>query len=271
MTGETAQPPMAWRYCGNQVKLWREQAGVTRERLADEAGYGVETVRSMELGRRRPMLRLLQVADHLCGAGGKLLAAQEFLKPEKFPARSQEFIRYEAEAVSLWSYEPLLVPGLLQTEATARALLCSHRPPMDDETIGERVRARLERQELLRRKPPVECSFVLYEAALRCPVGGPDTAREQLLHLLEVAALRNVSVQVLPFAAGAHPGLNGPIVLLETGDHDRLALTEGQSLSLLTADPQQVGALTQRHGMIRMEALGTEESARFIKRMAGEP
>ncbi|MGW3241554.1 helix-turn-helix domain-containing protein [Streptomyces sp. NPDC001070] len=270
MTGEVTQPPMAWRYCGNQVKLWREQAGVTREQLAREAAYGYETVKSMEQGRRRPSSRFLQIADQLCGAQGKLAAAEAFLKPEKFPARSQDFFRYEAEAVSLWSYEPLLIPGLLQIEATVRALLGAHRPPLDDAVLEERVRARLERQSLLWRSPPVEFSFVVYEAALRCPVGGTDTAKRQLLHLLEVAELRNVSLQVLPFAAGAHPGLNGPIVLLETREHERLALTEGQSLSLLTADPEQVGALTQRHGMIRTEALGADESARFIKRMAGE-
>ncbi|MGW0549270.1 helix-turn-helix domain-containing protein [Streptomyces altiplanensis] len=264
------EPPMAWRYCGNQIKRWRERAGVTREALAEEASCSYEYVKSMEAGRRKPTLHLLQVADGLCGAGGLLIAAREFLVPEKFPARSQEYFQYEDEARSLWSYEPLLIPGLLQTEATARALLMAHRPPLDDETMEARIQGRLGRQRLLTRKPPVECSFVLYEAVLRCPLGGTAAYKEQLSYLLEVGSLRHVSVQVLPFSAGANPGLNGPIVLLETGEHARLALLEGQSLSRLTADLNEVGTAMQRHGMIRMEALGTEESARFIQRMADE-
>ncbi|MEV6315838.1 helix-turn-helix transcriptional regulator [Streptomyces sp. NPDC051776] len=85
-TGNSSQPPMAWRYCGNQLKLWRTKAGVTREKLGEEAGYTYEAVKSREQGRRRPTPRLLQVADEMCGAQGLLNAAQEYLKPERFPA-----------------------------------------------------------------------------------------------------------------------------------------------------------------------------------------
>ncbi|MEU6342245.1 helix-turn-helix transcriptional regulator [Streptomyces sp. NPDC046977] len=268
MTGEATQPPMAWRYCGNQVKLWREQAGVTRERLADEAGYGVETVRSMELGRRRPMLRLLQVADHLCGAGGKLLAAQEFLKPERFPERTREFMQAESEAIALYGYEPLLIPGLLQTEAYARALIGNSCPPLDDETIEERVTARIARQERLWRKPTVLFGFVIYEAALHSRVGGAAVMRSQLRHLVDVGSLRNVAVQVLPADRAPCPALGGSLVLLETGDHERYAYVEGQETSALYSDPARVSTLTQRHGIIRMQALGVEESAQFIGRVA---
>ncbi|MFJ4845332.1 MULTISPECIES: Scr1 family TA system antitoxin-like transcriptional regulator [unclassified Streptomyces] len=262
MTGEVTQPPMAWRYCGNQVKLWREQAGVTRERLADEAGYGIETVRSMELGRRRPMLRLLQVADHLCGAGGKLVAAQEFLKPEKFPERTREFMQAEAEAVALYGCEPLLIPGLLQTEAYVRALIGNSCPPLDDETIEERVTARMARQERLRRKPTVLFGFVIYEAALHSGVGGPEVMRSRMHHLLAVGAMRNVAVQVLPVDRAAYPALSGSLVLLETEDH------EHYETSALYSEPARVSTLSQRHGIIRMQALGVEESAQFIGRVA---
>ncbi|MFD3450928.1 Scr1 family TA system antitoxin-like transcriptional regulator [Streptomyces sp. NPDC058691] len=268
MTGEVTQPPMAWRYCGNQVKLWREQAGVTRERLADEAGYGVETVRSMELGRRRPMPRLLQVADQLCGAGGKLVAAQEYLKPEKFPERTREFMQAEAEAIAVHGYEPLLIPGLLQTEAYARALIGNSCPPLDDETIDERVTARLTRQERLQQKPTVLFGFVIYEAALRTGVGGPEVMRGQLRHLLNVGALRNVAVQVLPVDRAAYPALSGSLVLLETEEHEHYAYVEGQETSALYSEPARVSTLSQRHGIIRMQALGVEESAQFIGRVA---
>ncbi|WP_411577387.1 Scr1 family TA system antitoxin-like transcriptional regulator [Streptomyces sp. HUAS TT20] len=124
-----SQPPIAWRYCGSQIKMWRAEAGIGREALAKEVGYDYEYVKSTENGHRRPTLRLLQIADQVCGAGGKLVAAQEYLKPEPFPARSQEFMAIEAEAISFSCYEPLLIPGLLQTEEYARARARHGAPP----------------------------------------------------------------------------------------------------------------------------------------------
>ncbi|WP_455352792.1 helix-turn-helix domain-containing protein [Streptomyces sp. SYSU K217416] len=259
-----------WRYCGNQVKLWRTQAGVSREELGREAGYEYETVKSMEQGRRRPTVRLLQIADQMCGATGKLVAAQEFLKPEPFPARSQEFMQIEAEAIALSSYQPLLIPGLLQTEEYARALISESCPPLDDETVDERVNARLRRQEALRVRPSRVFSFVVYEAALRTMVGGREAMKRQLAHMLEVGELRNVSVQVLPMGRCSGAALTGPLVLLETPDHEQFAFAEGQETSALYADPSKVSGLVQTHGMIRMHALSVVESAEFIGRVAEE-
>ncbi|WP_255306014.1 helix-turn-helix transcriptional regulator [Streptomyces sp. Wb2n-11] len=262
------EPPMAWRYCGNQIKRWRERAGVTREALAEEASCSYEYVKSMEAGRRKPTLHLLQVADGLCGAGGLLIAAREFLVPEKFLSYSQDFIRYEAEAIVLSSFQPLLIPGLLQTEETVRALLGAHWPPLDDETIDVRVAARLERQLLLEKRTR-SFNFVIAEAALNDAVGSAEAHRRQLHHLAEAGEQRNVTIQVLP-GGGAHPGLNGPIVLLETPEHEHLAYEEGQTAGVLYSDPEKVCIVTQRHAMILRRALSPEESVRFIGKLAEE-
>lgn len=260
----------AWRYCGSQIKLWRTEAGITREQLGREANYEYETIKSMEQGRRKPSIRLLQVADQMCGAGGKLLAAQEFLKPEPFPARAQEYMALEADAIARHSYDVLLVPGLLQTEEYARTLISESHPPLDDETVEERVRARLQRQEALTRKTSTVFNFVLYEAALRTMVGGKEAMRFQLEQLLKTGTLRNVSVQVLPRGRCNGIALNGSMVLLETTDHDRYAYVEAPKTSALHSDVSTVSALAEAHGMIRMQALGVEESADFIRRVAEE-
>jgi transcriptional regulator with XRE-family HTH domain len=267
-TEVNSQPPIAWRYCGSQVKMWRAEAGVGREALAKEAGYDYEYVKSMENGRRRPTLRLLQVADQVCGAGGKLVAAQEYLKPEPFPARSREFMAVEAETISFSRYEPLLIPGLLQTEAYAQALIGGSCPPLDDETVDERVAARLRRAEALRRKVGVMYSFLIYEAALHTGVGGKNVMHQQLRHLMEVGQLRNVSIQILPFGRCGGVALNGPIVLLETEEHVLYAFAEGQGTSALYANPGKVGELSRKHGMIRTHALSVEESAELIRGVA---
>ncbi|NGO14921.1 hypothetical protein G5C60_46865 [Streptomyces sp. HC44] len=115
-------------------------------------------------------------------------------------------------------YEPVLVPGPLQAEPYARQLISDHIPPLDEETVEERIAARVARQEIHSRKPLVGCSYVLYEAALRSPYVG----REQLLYLLEVGALRNVSIQVLPFTPATAAALHGVMVLLETRERERL-------------------------------------------------
>ncbi|MFF3944357.1 helix-turn-helix domain-containing protein [Streptomyces sp. NPDC001902] len=268
MASEVSPPPMAWRYCGNQVKLWREHAGVTREQLADEAGYGYETVKSMEQGRRRPTQRLLQIADGLCGAQGKLTAAEAFLKPERFLSYARDFMRYEAEAIALNTYEPQFIPGLLQTEETALALFRAHWPPLDDETIEERVAARMARQALLDKQTRA-FSFTIGEAALRYPVGGGEAHVRQLERLLEAGARRNVDIQAMPFG-GAHPGLNGPFVLLETAEHLHLAYVEGHETGVLHSDSEKVSIIAQRHAMILRRALGPEESEAYIGKLAEE-
>lgn len=266
MSAQNPQPPGTWRYCGNQLLRRRTQSGMSREELAAATNYAAATIKAMEQGVRMPTPRLLDQADDLFQASGKLSAAKDYLKREKFPARAQDFMDREAEAISLWSYEVALIPGLLQTEAYARALIGNHCPPLDDETVEERVAARLERQSLLTRKPLAALNFVLYEAALR----GPHVDKEQLLHMLDQGKRGNLTVQVLTFDCANPAALAGPMVLLETRDHERLALSDGQSISQLTDDPRVVSSHTERLSMIRALALSPDESARFIERMVEE-
>ncbi|QKW08741.1 helix-turn-helix transcriptional regulator [Streptomyces sp. NA04227] len=264
------EQPAAWRYCGSQIKLWREEAGVSRQALADEAAYNVEYVKSMEMGRRKATMTLLQVADQMCGARGKLVAGHEYLKPEPFPARSQEYMEIEKKAIVVHDYAFGLIPGLLQIEEYAYSQISTRCPPLDDDTVAERVRHRLSRQEALRKRPTTMFGFVIHEVALRSNIGGRKVMKRQLEHLIEVSELRNVTVQILPFGRCDSLALNGPFVLLETAEHERFAYVESPETSALHADPDKVSNLAQAHGMIRMQALSVEESAAFIRKVAAE-
>lgn len=265
---DNSRPPAAWCYSGNQIRRWRTLANVSREALAAAANYAPETISSMERGVRMPSPRLLDIADELCGAQGMLSAAKEYVRRERYSARAVDFIEREREATSLWTYEVALVPGLLQTRTYAKALIDNRIPPLDEETVEERVAARMERQTILTgRKPPVGLSFVLYEAVLRSPL--VDEA--QLQRLLEVARLRNVVLQVLPFEKAFSDALMGPMVLLEGLDHERLAFMEGAFASELSADPGVVSRVTERLSMIRTRALDPDETARLIERMVDQP
>ena len=268
-TLENSQPPVQWRYCGNQTKRWRTRAGVSREELATEAGYAYDTVKMMEQGRRRPTPRLLQVADEMCDAQGMLVAALGYLQPEKFASYSQEFMSYETEAVSLISYDPRYIPGLLQTEEYVRAVLASRQPPLDEETLEKRVDARLERQQLLALQSR-SFSYVIEEAALRCRFGDEEAYERQLRRLLETAEQRNVTLQVMPSDRGLHPGFRGPFVIVETPEHEHLAYEEGQTTGVLYADREKVSTVMRRHDMIAREALCPGDSVRFITQLLEE-
>ncbi len=268
-TSENSPPPMQWRYCGNQMKRWRQRAGVSREQLAEEAGYAFDSVKMMEQGRRRPTMRALQVADDMCDAQGMLVAGLGYLQPEKFASYSHEYMTYESEAIALSWYEPRYIPGLLQTEEYVRAVLASDLPPLDKETFEERVKARLERQALLEIETR-SFSFVIEEAVLRRHFGDDDAYQRQQHRLLDAAEQHNVIVQVMPADHGLHPGLRGSFVLLETPEHEHLVYEENQSGGLLYADSEKVSVVMRRHDMIAREALSPRDSVRFIMQLLEE-
>ncbi|MEU4655750.1 helix-turn-helix transcriptional regulator [Streptomyces sp. NPDC023723] len=261
-----SQPPVMWRFTGNQLKRWRTRANISRIQLAAATNYSPDTIKSMEQGVRMPTARVLDVADEMCDARELLSAAKEYLAKgtEKFPARAQEFMEREREAITIWWYEIALIPGLLQTERYARTLIERRDPPLDDETIAERIAARMERQAIMtERRPPVGLSFVLYEAVLRSPL----VDAEQLIRLLDVSRLRNVTLQVLTFERAIPSALLGSTVLLETNTYERFAFSEGPIASELSADPGVVNRVSERLSMIRTEALSADESTRFIEGM----
>lgn len=270
MSEESTEPPLAWRYAGSQVKLWREEADITREQLAAECNYGVDYVKSMEYGRRKPTKHLLDVADSCCGARGKLIAAAEYLRPEKFPTRAGQFMAAEAEALAVHWYEVLLIPGLLQKEPYLRTLMEESCPPLGEDKAESRIQARLERQEAMKRRRGTLFSFVIYEAALRSGLGGAEVMKDQLQYLLSLGESANISVQVVPYGRGNGVTLGGTLVLLDNPDHSRYAYVEGQGTSVLHSDAGKVADLSLKYAMIGRHTLSVEQSAVYIRKVASE-
>ncbi|WP_432747174.1 helix-turn-helix transcriptional regulator [Streptomyces sp. JH002] len=258
------------RVVGKQIKRLREAAGLTQQEFGDRIGYGVDQVSAVERGRRAPKAPFIDGVESVLNAGGVLKAIQEDIDRARFPARFRDFAKWEQEAFSLYSYEPLVVPGLLQTERYARALISGQCPPADEEVVEELVAARKERRGIFECHKAVVTAFVIEEAVLRRPVGGRETMAEQCDWLLRMGALRNVSIQIMPTAQWRHHGIYGSITLLDTKDGRSVAYTESQEISAVITDRLRVGVQAQRHGIIRMQALDAERSARLIERLAGE-
>lgn len=141
---------------------------------------------------------------------------------ESTPPPLQTLLGYESSASAIYQFHPLLVPGLLQEEEYVRAILrTSANPPASDQEMNQRVELRLRRQqELFERADPPKMFFVLDEAVLHRMVGGPHAMHRQIARLRELTARDHVTIEVVPFSAGAYQRLGGPYMILEFPDYD---------------------------------------------------
>lgn len=194
---------------------------------------------------------------------------------DTLPPAYATYIALEAEARSLRSYDAMLVHGLLQTEDYAREVVRAGLMQLAPESEIERlVEVRLARQVLLtERKPPLELWCVIDENALRRVIGGPGAMRAQYARLVEVAALPNVTLQVLPHDVGAHPGAAGSFAILEFPERYMLDVgyVEALNSALYVEDDTHVHAYSLVFNRLVAEALGIGESAAFLRRLAAGP
>ncbi|MBK3566563.1 MULTISPECIES: helix-turn-helix transcriptional regulator [unclassified Streptomyces] len=259
------------RLLGSQVKAARMAAGLTQRQLAERAMVDEETIASIEQGRRRLMLSLAKTLDLILDTKGTLAAGVDNLPEiDQFPLYAEEYMLHEREAIALSWYDALVVPGLLQTEEYARALLSNRLPAYDEDELATKLAGRISRQEILHRKNPPTMSFVVWEPALLWPNGGREVHREQLRALREYSELPGLSLQILPLNRTSHVGDAGPFILLETPDHQHLAYTDSQRGSQWVSDPDEVSILTRRYAMLRTQALTIEDSRSLLDRLLGE-
>ncbi|WP_030799471.1 helix-turn-helix domain-containing protein [Streptomyces sp. NRRL S-337] len=261
----------SWHVIGAQLSHFRRAARITQPGLAERVGLHEDTIGSIEQGRRPLKIDLAETLDELLDTKGALaVAVAKVPHKERFPAFVQDFVEYEADALSLLSYENHVMPGLLQTADYARAVFSCLFPPISEPEADERLSARLDRQQLLHRDPSPVLNFIVEEVVLRRPIGDADILREQIRHLRRCAELPFVGLQIMSTSRAKHAGLDGPIVLLETPEHGQLAYIEGQRVSYLVDDPDEVSLLQQKYGMLRSQALAPEDSIGLLDELAGE-
>ncbi|MEV7321461.1 helix-turn-helix transcriptional regulator [Streptomyces sp. NPDC093970] len=255
---------------GQTMKTLRVRAGLEREELGRRIGYSASTVASFEQGRRIPSPRTIDKADEVLGAEGLLTVWKEQVERAQYPVFFQGMAALEKEAVELLMYDAHVVNGLLQTEEYTRALLAMRRPPLDQETIEQRVTARLARQYVFDRRPSPLLSFVMDEAVLRHRYGGKDVVRGQMEHLLLIGEKRNVEIQVMPIDCEDNAGVNGPFTVVTRKDSKKFVYSETHASSTLETDSEQTVLAAARYGIIRSQALTPRGSLEFIERLLGE-
>lgn len=276
-------PTVRRRQLARLLRAAREEAGWKAEDVASEMRSSPSRISRIETARVKISPGTVhEICDvlEIEGEGRQKLVqlARTAEKPgwwqeytDRLTYEYSTYIALEDDAASLRWFEPLVVPGLLQTEDYARALTRKGLVEGTAEEVEDRVAARMRRQGVLTREEnPLRVSLILDEAALHRVVGGPGVMRAQLRWLAEAAERPNVRIQVLPFEAGAHASMMGPFTILgfpETADPDVVYL-ENAAGDLYVEKQPGVRRYSLVFEDLRADALGHDESAALIARMA---
>ncbi|ROP41291.1 helix-turn-helix domain-containing protein [Saccharothrix texasensis] len=230
MAAKRSTPTIRLRRLAGQLRRLRDGTGLRREDVEERTGLHSTTLYRIETARARPQYRTLDMLLKLyeiptdeqlrLKALYKQSAGEGWIQPwhEDLPEGYTAYISFEREARGLRHYSGTSVPGLLQTEDYARAVTRGVLRGATHDQAEDVVTARMGRQDVLSKEEPLEFWAVLDEAALLREVGGPDVMRAQLARLLEAAQAPNVTIQVIPFTAGAHPGMPGQFIVLDFED-----------------------------------------------------
>ncbi|MCO5995888.1 helix-turn-helix domain-containing protein [Actinoallomurus rhizosphaericola] len=277
-------PTLRRRRLSAELKRLRQEACVEVETAAEALGCSTDKIHWIErAGWTKPRWRDVRdlldaygVADDdpirdelitLAKEGGQ----KDWWTPysRMLSKKYTAYIGLEAEASEILTFQPLIIPGLLQTDDYARELISSGAAELSADEVEKRVTVRAERRKILDGEDPTRLWAVVYEAALRCPVGGPEVMRAQLERLIKLAQMPRITVQVLPFEAGAHPGLFGPFTLLSfpEGDPDA-AYIETIGGELLLEEPADVDPYRHVFRRLNIKALTPEATITLLSEEA---
>jgi transcriptional regulator with XRE-family HTH domain len=257
-------PESALATFAGELKAWRERMELTQQAFAEKLGYSIALVAAVEQCKRSPTADFAARCDQVTGAPGTFVRWQAQVARESYPAFFAPVLAFEREAIRIHGWELGAVPGLLQTEAYAEAVIRARYPSDPSAAIERIVAARMERQELLTGDRPM-LWYTMHEGVVRHQVGGRDVIAEQLDKLIELATSRRIVLQVLPFTARDHAGVEGPVTVYEFADAPSVAYTECYGGGRIVEDRQEVGDLVTVMSLIRSSALSPADSLELIR------
>lgn len=273
-------PTVRRRRLAARLRELRENADLTIDEVGEKLECSASKISRIETGHVgvtprdvRDMLEVYGVDDDEREALVQL--AREARKKGWWHAYNEvftgSFVGLESDASFLHTHQALLVPGLLQTEPYMRAVIRAIRPDVTEADVELRVRARINRQKLITEEPnPPEYWAVFDEAVLTRVVGGPEAMRDQLKRLVELASLPHVTLQVVPFSAGAHAGMEAPFLILgfpEQADPD-VVYVENSTSGVYLEQPEDVHRYTLMFDHLRAAALKPDDTVELVDRTA---
>ncbi|ASF06074.1 putative transcriptional regulator [Nocardia brasiliensis NBRC 14402] len=284
MAGKRTVLTVRLRRLAAMLHEMREHAGLSKEEVSAKTGINVTTLYRIETAQARPQRRTLQAMLDLYGVSEEQREdASELLSDALKPGMSRAYegsvsevyaayINFEAEALSARHYQTSTIPGLLQTMEYATAVIDTSMPKVEASVMEDRARARMDRAANLTKEEPLELWVVMDEAAIRRTVGGPAVMRGQLDRLLQETKRKNVILQILPFDAGAHPGMAGSFTLLDFHDpaDPELVYVEGIAGDELIEGHPEIRRFGVIFDQLRAMALSPRDSAAMITDAAGK-
>jgi transcriptional regulator with XRE-family HTH domain len=264
---------------GEELRRLRESRGMTLAEVVSRIGISESHLSRMESGKRAPSPEDLSALLVIYGVKGEdrlelLALARKAGQPGlwqregSFESRFATLKLLESRATSLVSFEPLMIPGLLQTMPYAQACLRAALMLDDQDAVDDRVVGRIHRQGVLRKFDAPPLVSVIGEPALRCPIGGRDVLRDQLRYLVEVVERSNVTLRVLPTSVGGHPGLLGSFLRMRFADRPSVVVLENQTSSLYLEDHHDVTPYERAIVELLSMAASEENSVRLVAEIA---
>lgn len=260
---------------GAELRYYRERAGLSQTDLASLVNVSHDVISKIETGERPPAKdfpeRLdavpeLDTRDGLARLWGNL---RKGLRNKAIPGWFRPWAHVEAEAATLRWWEPLVIPGLFQTEDYARAILAA-RPSADPDTISGHLTGRMQRQAILDGAGAPQIWSVVDEGVLHRRIGNAKTMHDQLEHLADLSARPKVSVQIVPSETGAHAGLLGAFIIADLDGSPGMVYLETAAEGYDTDSPAAVAQAVIRFDTLRSEALPRAASRELILKVAGE-
>jgi transcriptional regulator with XRE-family HTH domain len=259
-------------FLGSELRRARIAAGISsQEELAARLGYERTVIAKAESGERLPSAEVAAAyGREFPQLGGLVERWSDHVRRAEgsYPRFFLDWVEAERTAAGLLYWAPVLVPGILQVEGYARALMTA---AADDSEAPElRVAGRMERQQVLARARPPLVTVIMAEAVLHRGVGGPQVMAEQLGRLAEAGQRPGVVVQVIPAETAAHAGLEGAASIAEQDGGPAIVYLESLTAGQATGDPEVVAAVRRVTGLLRGEALPRGASRELIMRVAKE-
>jgi transcriptional regulator with XRE-family HTH domain len=275
-------PTLRGRRLATELMRHREASGLSREEAARQLEWSTSTIFRIETGRSRPQPGNVRVLLDLYGVTGSerdglIQLARDARQPgwwhsfrDVLPNPYEVYIGLEAGASSIRNFEPVVVPGLIQTEDYARAMFRNGPRELDRDEVERRVEVRMARQQVLARTDRPRLWSVIDEAVIRRVVGGTEVMRGQLRHLADCAEQGKTTIQVVPFSAGAHAGTTGPFVILEFAEATDPAVVYVETLAgdIYLEERADVNRYILAFDRLLAAALHPDDSVRLIEQAA---
>ena len=254
-----------------QLRAWRDKKGWPQTELARRLGFSNSLISHIERQEKQPSSEFAAKCDEIFDLPGSFSALQQLVAREAWPSYFAPVIDFQNCAIRIHDWDPRVLPGLLQAEDYARAIIQAGLPYLSPEQVERKVTDRMDSLQIMHRDASrPQLWELVHEGVLRHVIGSPAIMHAQLDHLIELAQSPDIVLQVLPFTAHDHPGAGGPLSLFDFADSPTVGYTECEGGGMIVEQPEKVAGLVTTMNLIRAAALSPRDSLTLLRNIRDE-